>query len=199
MNSDRICDLLTTFSQECITEEYGLPFETMRRIETQLVDALPAVLTLTERESRKIRDAVDLQLAVLLSRFSRRMANAAVTLSDEALVRIALVAISLDQDLLDERDLYRTGALILDCCGRIGCTPEVLYSDCLTAASENRKALLVRQLQTAPGYMRSLRAMKFSVVQSESQFKYVDQMFESPLIDNRVVNKVIAELGKEGQ
>ncbi len=200
MTSDDICDLLSTFRHECEIKTYGLPFEAMLTIEEQLIAALPSIHELTERESTQVRESVDLHLAVLLNRFSRRMANAAVSLNDDALVRSALVSISLDQDLLDERDLYRTGALILDCCRRRGLTPKSLYSTFLAGATENRKALLMRQLSTAPAYMQSLRAMKFGVVQSNGEFKYVDQMFDSPsAIDHESVNKAISDLGKEEQ
>jgi len=200
MTSDDICELLSTFRHECAIETYGLPFEAMLTIEEQLIAALPSVHGLTERELTQIGEFVDLHLAVVLNRFSRRMANAAVSLNDDALVRCALVSISLDQDLLDERDLYRTGALILDCCRRRNLTPKSLYSTYLAEATENRKALLMRQLSTAPNYMRSLRAMKFGVVQSHGEFKYVDQMFDSPsMINHESVNKAISALEKEEQ
>lgn len=198
MTYDDICKALTTFKRECASESYGLPFQGMLTIENQLVSALPSVLALTETELTKLRESVDLQLAVLLNRFSRRMANAAVSLKDDALVRCALIAISLDHNLLDERDLFRTGTLILDCCRRRGLEPKLLFTTFLAGATENRQALLLRQISTAPDYMRSLRAMKLGVVQTDDEFKYIDQMFDLPnAFDRELVNKTISDLAKE--
>lgn len=179
MTSDDICQLLSTFRDECAIETYRLPFETILTIEEQLVAALPSVRGLSEKEIANVHAFVDLHLAVLLNRFSSRMVNAAISLNDDALVECAIVALSLDRDLLDQRDVCRTGALIIDCCNRCGLTSKSLYMNYLTSATESRKALLLRQCSTAPGYMRSLRAMKFGVVHSRGKFKYIDHMFDS--------------------
>jgi hypothetical protein len=195
MKPEEIIDVFSSFRQECPLDTYGLPFESPLPVEEKLSETLPIVRGLPAGELKILRASIDLHLAVLLNRYARRMASAAVCKKKNELVQCALIAISLDNNLLDERDVYRTGALIIDCIRRRNLDPTLCFDNDLAIAHENRRALLTRQLKTAPQYMRSLQAMKFGVVGTETDFTYVDHMFDSPVaIDVELLNKTIDDL-----
>jgi hypothetical protein len=173
---DNINDLFSRFRRDYIVAEYDLPFESFVSIEKKLGEALQELLIVTALELKSIRESIDLHLAVLLNHYSRRMASAAVRENRNDLVAQALLAISLDDSLLDDRDVYRTGALIIDCCQRLNLDPTKCFEHNSILATDRRKSLLNRQLSSAPEYMRSLRSMKFGIVDDEAGFKYVDHL-----------------------
>ena len=195
MTLHEFMSVLSRFRQGCHFEQYDLPFEEFLPAEEEMRFVLPKVVQLDTGAFATLRASIDMHLAVLLNRFARRMANAAVQLNNDDLVCVALVGVSLDNDLLDDRDVYGTGALIIDSLSRRNLDASTLFTRYLSLATENRRALLTRQLKTAPSYMRSLRSMGFGVVESGAFFKYVDQLFESPVhIDTKAVDNAIRQL-----
>ncbi len=198
MRLNEITGVLSRFREECLIEKYGLPFERMVPIEEELGRVLRGTTQLTAGELKALRGSVDLHLAVLLSRFARRMASAAVYMRKDDFIQSALVAVSLDNDLLDDRDVYRTGALILDSIRRRKLDASLMLDKYLKSATDRRRSLLARQWRTAPEYMRSLRAMKFRIVEDETEFTYVDELFTSPAdINTELLDKTIDQLGRE--
>jgi hypothetical protein len=199
MTLERAISAFSIFRRECQIDTYGLPFEQFLPFEQDLVEVLPGVRELPTGDLGVLRESIDLHMAVLLNQYARRMANATVRKQNNKLVECALIAVSLDKDLLDDRDLYRTSTLIIDCIRRrhLNLDPISCFDAHLVLATENRRAFLKWHLTTAPDFMRSLRSMGFGVIGNENDFKYVDQMFQSLAIDLDLLRKTSRELGKE--
>lgn len=106
-----------------------------------------------------------------------RSASAAVRDNGGISIKSALRAISLDADLLDPRDVYRTGVIFIDCINRLQLNAIDVYEENLMWATEGRRGTLMWQLRGAPNYMRNMQSMEMGVAQNEYGFTYVDNLF----------------------
>lgn len=192
---EAILKALLEFRRQCPISTYGLPFDEPLPIEIALKNIWPRIQSLSSSDLKVLRSQIDLHYAVLFNCYAQRMASAAVRACSKATLLDALAAISMDENLLDDRDLYRTGVIFIDCSNRCKLDARSLYRDGLKLATDARRSLLERQLLSAPSYMRSLRSMGIVAQDDGARFTYVDNLFKWPTpIDKKRLDETVEEL-----
>src|SRR5688572_30627389 len=91
----------------------------LTQAESELACCLPSVDSLTQRDWSDVRTRVDLDLAAKLVAFSMRMAATAVSTGDEGFLKAGVLALVLDNDELDPRDVYTVLAILHDASTRL--------------------------------------------------------------------------------
>jgi hypothetical protein len=139
--------------------------------EARLSEAWGEFELLTSHEWSEIRTSIDQHLAGMLLVYGMRMATLSVREGNPIRVSHGLMALVLDQDLLDQRDVLCDAALLYDASTRLNVSPEALFRRSANYASSQRSSLLLQYL-TAPDYMKSAESMGFDVVTTEEGFTY---------------------------
>lgn len=128
--------------------------------------------SLSDRELLELRSRVDLELASLLLTYAGRNAILAVRDHDKQRLRDAAMALTVDADRLDYRDILVTATLVYDAATRIGEDPEMIFRQTLTYATPDRKRLISEWLR-APEFTKSIQSKGFDAIGVGERFTYV--------------------------
>jgi hypothetical protein len=147
----------------------------------KLVDGIETLVNgMAAPDIASLREIVDRDLAEKLLAYSRRAAVRALREKSEQRLLDGMVASAIDQDLLDIRDVFRAWVLHYDACKRTNFTFEVLFDRATRHSTESRKRQLANQFLRGPAYTKSIKTMKFALLEDEAEPIYIDQLFSWP-------------------
>lgn len=127
--------------------------------------------TLTSVEWTELRSFLDSTFATALLIYSMRMSMLAVRNRDEGLLHNAVMALTVDDHLVDDRDTQIIATLVYDAATRIGCDPEALFRAALRYTTAHRRRLLESFLG-GPSYLKCITSMGYEAVETELGFVY---------------------------
>jgi hypothetical protein len=145
--------------------------------EEELATTLNQVNLLTPSEWQAIRARVDKRLAGKLLTFAFRMASRALQAKNEGLIYSGVVAIILDNDLLDPRDIYMVSSVLFDAGERIGVPPDGSFRRATQFATERRRNVIVKGFLSGPPYMKAIKSMGMYLVEEGSLAYYQHKPF----------------------
>lgn len=134
------------------------------REETELIAALGNFPTLDPADREAVRGSLKDQLeASELSTFSIRCASFAVQASDATYLRPGILALLVDADALDPRDVVRTLGVLNDAASRLGVSlfPDVITPLIKSATPARRK--LIEDFFFHPDSIRNLKSLGFEL------------------------------------
>jgi hypothetical protein len=172
-----IINSLASFSRSVVFEELSFDTPIPGPMDSSLSTIWPLIESLSNLELDAVRKTIDLEVAAKLLGYAERMAVIALRRQDLLAVMHGLYALSLDEDILDGRDILRAGVLFVDVCERYNNNPSIVFKDGLRFATLRRRDLLLETLLNGPPYMRNLKAMKLRVAESNDGLRYIDDLF----------------------
>ncbi len=131
-------------------------------VESDLAAALPHFAELGESERAAIRERINSRLAAKLAAFALRMGAMALRERSVAKLRSGAIALTLDADVLDYRDVYRTLAVLCDAASRISAPFDEMMEQVAHHATSERASIINGYL-LGPDYMRSIKSMGISL------------------------------------
>lgn len=127
--------------------------------------------SLSSDEWAELRCLVDSTTATALLIYSMRMSMLAVRGRDEGLLRNAVMALIVDDHVVDDQDTQARAALVYDAATRIGADAEALFRTAILYATRGRRQLLEGYLR-GPTYVNSIRSMGYEGVETGLGFVY---------------------------
>lgn len=146
-------------------------------VEAELAVCMPLFAQLADDAWQQARTLIDLDLAAKLAAFSMRMAAAAVDSGDCSLLKSGIIAIALDKDVLDPRDVYTMLTILHDAATRLSAPFEEMCRCVAPFATTQRAQIILDGFLSGPEYMRSLRSMGVEFVQTDNTAFYRMQRF----------------------
>jgi hypothetical protein len=168
------------FANSVASEKYDLESPIPSRADRVLQTTWPLLDELSDADVNDIREVIDIDLAGKLLAYSRRAAVMGLREGADEAVRFGLYAVSLDADLLDIRDVFRAVVLHFDVCRRHCLDFTMLFEMGLRFSTERRRNQLAGQFLSGPNYTKSLKTMKYTVVDTDYGPTYVDGLFSWP-------------------
>lgn len=160
--SKRLLDALNNFDNSYKFECYNMfncdQVGSMNSFETELAAALNEN-ELSDSERVVIRERVDSDLGAKLVAFSIRMATAALQNNWADLVKAGVLALTLDDNVLDDRDIYVALAVLNDAGTRLSIPTDDVFVNATKHATTRRQAAIGKGFVDGPKYMRSLSSM----------------------------------------
>lgn len=132
--------------------------------------------SLCDKERVALRAELNLSLASVLLTYSVRVAGLAVRLHDASLPYFGVIALTVDDHFLDERDVSRVSCVLYDSARRLDLSPEAVFSRAMQFAADRRRGTLEYYFRSSPDYMKVLRSMGFEAVDADDGFFYRDRM-----------------------
>lgn len=160
----KLLDALNNFDAACKFERYNMfnchQVGSMTLVEAELASALTKG-ELSEDETTEIRERVNSvsDLGAKLVAFSIRMATAALQNDSVDLVKAGVVALTLDDNVLDDRDIYVALAVLNDAGTRLSVATDEVFLEATMHATPRRQAAIGKGFVEGPKYMRSLSSM----------------------------------------
>ena len=143
----------------CSEQPYPLDFETALSVVWDDIEQLD------DQDWTELRSFVDYNYAWQLRTYAARMATLAVREKDSTFVRYGLLALVLDNDLQDYRDVLIVCSVIYDAATRIGENPEGLFHRVARLAAPRRKGLL----EGFVVHPRSVESMGFHITEEPNE------------------------------
>jgi len=128
-------------------------------LEGDLAHSLMDCGSLTDADWKYVRTLVNLNLSAKLQGFCMRMAGLAVGTRQAGFLLAGLIALILDDDVLDPRDVYSLLAILNDASGRIAAPFERYCQLAARSATPLRSRLILEGFLAGPDYMKSLESM----------------------------------------
>jgi hypothetical protein len=126
--------------------------------EKELFDALVELDDYKSIGSYSIREIIDGNLSAMLLVFSMKMATFAVRARDERGILCGLLAIVLDNDKMDGRDIIGLCCILHDAASRIGIRADTIFERAAQFATPSRRSQLFSFLE-GESYQKSLTSM----------------------------------------
>jgi hypothetical protein len=126
----------------------------------------------TDQELNAIRERIDLDLGAKLIAFGLRMASAALESGAADLVKAGVLALTLDKDEVDERDVYVALAVLYDAGSRLHLAVDDMFRSATAHATCLRRSVIEDGFLKGPEYMKSLSSMGVTLQESPSGFVY---------------------------
>ena len=159
---ERLLDALNSFDASHSFERYNMfncdKVGSLSAVENELAFALVQSY-LSDDEATAIRERVNLDLGAKLVAFAIRMASAALQNNATDMVESGVVALTLDDDVLDDRDVYVALAVLDDAGRRLSVATDEVILRATKHATPRRQAVIERGFVEGPKYMRSLTSM----------------------------------------
>ena len=175
--SEDLLTLLNSFDESVQFEEYNMfncsNVGPITDVEIRLSESLATANPIAEDDLNAIRDRIDLDLGAKLIAFSLRMASAAVKQESHDFITAGAAALTLDNDEIDDRDIYVVMAVLHDAGSRLDLAMEDVFRLAATHATSRRQAVL-NGFNSGPDYMKSLSSMG---VQIQDDDTYTVSMF----------------------
>ena len=144
----------------------------LREAEERMALALPAVADMPPEDRARMREAVDYFVMCRLLLLSMRLSSAAVQRMCAELLFPAALALTLDNDIADPRDVYMALAIICNASARVGVDADQIITGASKCGTPERAALMVGYLREAD-YVRSLRGVGVEFVDGTEGGHYV--------------------------
>jgi hypothetical protein len=154
-----LSDLGTVYSSELRKR----PYSVLRPVEERFAAVSPTIEGISMDEWALVRDGVNYALAYTLFGLSIRMASAAVRQSNSFLLWPAILALILDKDYLDPRDVYVALTVLWDASARLGTQAEEVIGRASKIATAQRARVLDAYLG-AGDFVRSLKSMGVDLI-----------------------------------
>jgi hypothetical protein len=126
-----------------MADDVPLPTDSERLLAEHVLQAA----SLTRTDFSAVLPIATSRDAYLLLLCATRMAVWAVRSNRPDLLRVGLIAMSLDEDVTDWRDLITEIAVLRACCRRLGVSVDSLAAECLHFAGPNRRRELLSFLE----------------------------------------------------
>lgn len=137
-------------------------------IEGELAVKAVAFAHLQPDERHAVRSGIDSKLAARLAAFSLRMATNAVGSRNESYLISGALVLTMDNDVLDPRDVYVVLAVLSDAGDRLSLRFDETLRSVANLATAQRQTVIVNGFVQGPSYMRNLKSM--GVEFEEAQF-----------------------------
>ncbi len=168
--------ILEKFDRSVTLKEYDffksheLPF--LLEVEEDLSVWMPRFESFDEQARKRIREMVSLELAAKFLTFSLRIATFSIRTSNLEFILSGALALVVDDDLLDFRDVLRVTCVLYDAGVRLKCKPDAFLQRAAAVATPMRSSLLRENFLGGPDYMKSIRSMGFEAVDGPDGFYY---------------------------
>ena len=169
---------LQDFAGMVTLSDYGLATNYPHPADDFLNSMWDRAQSLSETQAASVRDAVDIELAAKLMRYSKRLAVLALREKNQVRIQYGLNALSLDDDQLDIRDVLRAVVLHYDVCQRHAFNFRELFDVGFRLATSSRRDEVGFQFLHGPDYGKSLEALAYSLVDTDQGPLYVDHLFD---------------------
>jgi hypothetical protein len=137
-----------------------LPLE----VESMLCESWPDFRLLGSDDWSALREKAVLETAAKLLAYSLRMATLAVRSQSVSAISWGTMALVVDPDLLDIRDVYRVLCALHDAAGRLDADPSGPMRECALFATPSRRSSITDGFLRGPDYMKNLASMKMSTI-----------------------------------
>ena len=128
-------------------------------IEEELAAVLPGFEGLDESERTTIRSRINVDLAAKLAALGLRMATMALRKRDRSYLLAGAVALTLDADVLDPRDVYLVLAVLFDAGTRLSYPLDDTLKTVARHGTPRREKVIVDGFVLGPDYMKSIESM----------------------------------------
>jgi len=145
-------------------------------VEIQLAESLSDKEVTTPETVHAVRACIDYDLGARLIAFSLRMASAALQFGSAELVTAGTVALALDDDQVDERDVWLCLAVLHDAGSRLQQDMNSILQHAASLATPRRRLAILNAFGEGPEYMRSLSSMGVELRRSPAGPVYVVRM-----------------------
>ena len=140
--------------------------------EIELAKSLTTAERTTEQDSNQIRERINLNLSAKLVAFSLRMASSALHSRASEFIEAGVLALTLDKDEIDDRDVYIALAVLNDAGSRLGLAMDDIFRSATTHATSRRRSVIENGFVEGPAYMRSLSSMGVTLQESPDGLVY---------------------------
>jgi len=140
-------------------------------VETAVSNSWRLFESLSDEERTKVRARLGRHWPVKLLAYAMRMAILAVRNNDNASLCVGAMALVVDDNRLDDRDVLRVLSVLHDAGIRIGAAPDAIIARVGRFATRERSSLF-RSFLDGPRYMKSIHSMGFEAEGAADTFVY---------------------------
>ncbi len=172
---------LEVFDSQLSSDEYNAfnchEIGSILEVEEALARSLLGFIALSEADRAAVRTRVSADLAAKLAAFSLRMASIGLQERKHLYLHSGVIAVALDSDLLDPRDVYVVLAALSDAAVRISSPLDDTIKQVSRYCTAQRAKIMVDGFLSGPDYMRSIRSMGIELQRFGSKEVYVMHLF----------------------
>jgi hypothetical protein len=145
--------------------------------EKRFADTLECFGDIPTHDWAAIRREVDLKLSAKLLAFAVRMASAAAREGEDHFLKSGFMALVLDNNVIDERDIYLVACILGDAAHRLGVSVDAMIRSTALFATNERSTILRNGFLRGPSYMRSLKSMGVELIDTPDGLAYRVNLF----------------------
>lgn len=173
---ESVLNALNRFDESVQLEDYNMFSASecgeLNAHERNLAISLASTDMMVENQIGAVRERVDFDLGAKLIAFSLRMASAAIRVRSAEFIKAGAVALTLDKDQLDERDVYVALAVLYHAGTRLCLAVDEIIQAAAVQATPRRRSAIESGFLGGPGYMKCIRSMGVELQESSDGVIY---------------------------